>query len=113
MENDGQPTRGNEGRATHTLKFSDEALQFSGPISKLGGFVDVWIVHFVNAEPGLMAVADERQKRQMNRRRHDAKYPKALLRKSSLGAGGCIESVPRWLRMRARHVHLGEENSPI
>jgi hypothetical protein len=40
MENDSQPTKGNEGRTSHTSKFSEEALQFSSPISKLGDFVD-------------------------------------------------------------------------
>jgi len=39
-------------------KFSYEALQFSDPVSKLGDFVDVWIVtdrgiiNLVNAETG-------------------------------------------------------------
>ena len=59
--------KGGEGWC-YTSKFSYETLQFSYPVSKFGDFVDVWIVpdrgiiNLVNAEPGLMRVADERQK---------------------------------------------------
>ena len=55
-----------------TSKLSHETLQFSDPVSKLGDFVDVWIItdrgiiDFVNAETGLMVVADERQRQGMN-----------------------------------------------
>ena len=55
-----------------TSQFSHETLQFSDPVSKLGDFVNVWIItdrgiiDFVNAEAGLMVVADERQRTRMN-----------------------------------------------
>jgi len=45
-------------RMGFSSKFSYETLQFSYPVSKLGDFVDVWIVtdrgiiNLVNAEPG-------------------------------------------------------------
>jgi hypothetical protein len=46
--------------------------QFSDSVSKLGDFVDGWIItdlgiaNFVNAEAGPMIVVDERQKRRTN-----------------------------------------------
>ena len=71
MEDD-QSGRGRKKGQSHTSKFSYETLQFCNPVSKLGDFVDVWIVtdrgiiDFVNAETGLMVAAVyERQRRRM------------------------------------------------